>query len=99
VWGLEISVGVGDLQRHHTITVVSTAGSAGVLTSFLYKSITRFAQFVILRLRADVDKEVEILVLRHQLPVLRRQIGKVSAEPADRATLALVPLQYSSHSG
>jgi putative transposase len=59
-----------------------------VLASFLYKSIIRFAQFV--RFRADVDKEVEILVLRHQLAVLRRQIGKVRTEPADRAVIALL---------
>jgi putative transposase len=58
-----------------------------VLASFLYKSIIRFAQFVVLRFRADVDKEVEILVLRHQLAVLRRQVGKVRTEPPDRAVL------------
>src|SRR4051794_36063949 len=70
--------------------MIGTAGSALVLVSFLYKSITRFAQFVILRFRADVDKEVEILVLRHQLAVLRRQVGKVRTTPADRAVLALL---------
>jgi hypothetical protein len=60
------------------------------LASFLYKLSCRFAQFVVLRLRADVQKDVEILVLRRQLAVLRRQIGKVRAEPADRAVLALL---------
>jgi hypothetical protein len=70
--------------------MAGTAGSALVLASFLYKSIVRFAQFVILRFRADVDKEVEILVLRHQLTVLRRQVGKVRTTPADRAVLALL---------
>ncbi|GAB2810455.1 hypothetical protein GCM10027176_13850 [Actinoallomurus bryophytorum] len=61
-----------------------------MLASFLYKSIIWFAQFVILRFRADVDNEVEILVLRHQLAVLRRQVAKVRTEPADRAVLALL---------
>ena len=61
-----------------------------MLASFLYKSIIQFARFVVLRFRADIDKEVEILVLRHQLAVLRRQIGKVKTEPADRAVLALL---------
>jgi putative transposase len=70
--------------------MAGTAGSALVLASFLYKLIIRFAQFVILRFRADVDNEMEILVLRHQLAVLRRQVGKVRTTPADRAVLALL---------
>jgi hypothetical protein len=70
--------------------MAGTAGSALVLASFLYKLIIRFAQFVILRFRADVDNETEILVLRHQLAVLRRQVGKVRTTPADRAVLALL---------
>jgi putative transposase len=61
-----------------------------VLASFLYKLTTRFAQFVVLRLRADIDKDVEILVLRHQLAVLRRQVGKVRTRSADQAVLALL---------
>ena len=61
-----------------------------MLASLLYKSIIRLAQFMVLRFRADVDKEVEILVLRHQLAVLRRQVGKIRTEPADRAVLALL---------
>jgi putative transposase len=90
VWGSKTSVKAGDLRRYRTIITARTGGSALVLASFLYKSIIRFAQFVILGFRADVDKEVEILVLRHQLAVLRRQVGKVRTAPADRAVLALL---------
>jgi hypothetical protein len=89
----------GDLRRCCTITVVSSAGSALVLASFLYKLIIRFAQFVILWMRADVDKDVEILVLRHQLAVLRRQVGKVRTGQADRAVLALLSRLLSRHAG
>jgi hypothetical protein len=52
--------------------------------------IIRFAQFLVLRCRADIDKDVEILVLRHQVAVLRRQVGNVRTPPADRAVLALL---------
>jgi hypothetical protein len=84
LWGSKTSVRVGDLGRSRTVIMAGTAGSALVPASFRYKSIIRFAQFVILRFRADVDKGVEILVLRHQLAVLRRQVGKVRTTPADR---------------
>jgi hypothetical protein len=78
-----------DLRCYRTIIAGGAAVSRLVLASFLYKLSCQFAQFVVLRLRADVQKDVELLVLRHQLAVLRRQIGKVRAEPAERAVLAL----------
>jgi putative transposase len=40
------------------------------------------------RCRSDAAKEVEILVLRHELAVLRRQVGRPSCRPADRVFLA-----------
>ena len=40
--------------------------------------------------RGDAAKDLEILVLRHQLTVLRRQIPRPRLEPADRALLAAV---------
>ncbi|MCW2890426.1 MAG: Integrase catalytic region [Streptosporangiaceae bacterium] len=38
--------------------------------------------------RSDRDKEIEILVLRHQLTVLQRQVAKPSFTPDDRFLLA-----------
>ncbi|WP_285581482.1 hypothetical protein [Actinoallomurus iriomotensis] len=90
LWGSKTYIRVADLRCYRPIMVAGTGGSAFVQASFLYKSIIRVAQFVVLRFRADVDKEVEILVLRHQLVVLRRQVSKVRTEPADRAVLALL---------
>ena len=39
---------------------------------------------------SDIDKDIEILVLRHQLAVIGRQVNKVRYEPADRALLGLL---------
>lgn len=50
--------------------------------------------FALLRLLpgSDRDKDTEILVLRHQLAVLQRQLGgkRIRFEPADRAWLAVL---------
>jgi transposase len=40
--------------------------------------------------RGDAAKDLEILVLRHQLAVLRRQTPRPKLEPADRALLAAI---------
>jgi putative transposase len=42
----------------------------------------------VLRCRSDAANEVEILVLRHELAVLRRQVVRPSCRPADRMFLA-----------
>jgi len=60
-----------------------------VALSFLYRMLRRLLELVVLR-RSDEDKDIEILVLRHELDVLRRQVGRVRYQPADRAVLALL---------
>src|SRR5665811_1314497 len=42
----------------------------------------------VLRCRSEAANEVEILVLRHELAVLHRQVGRPSCRPADRMFLA-----------
>jgi putative transposase len=60
----------------------------GVVLSFLYWSLRRLLELVVLRLRSEREKEIEILVLRHQLRVLERQVARPQLTPADRALLA-----------
>src|SRR5207253_7868039 len=43
---------------------------------------------LVLRTRSDASKDVEILVLRHQLHVLERQVARPRLEPAERIVLA-----------
>ena len=49
--------------------------------------LCRSIQLLVLLAR-DAAKDFEILVLRHQLAVLRRQSPRPKLEPADRALLA-----------
>ena len=56
--------------------------------SLLY-DLTRNSLGVMLpRFLGDAAKDIEILVLRHQLAVLRRQVNRPALQPADRVLLA-----------
>ena len=55
-----------------------------------YLTLCRSIQLLVLLARGDAAKDLEILVLRHQLAVLRRQTKQPRFEPADRAVLAAI---------
>jgi putative transposase len=56
--------------------------------SFAYWSLRRLLALVVLRHRSEREKEIGILLLRHQLRVLERQVARPQLTPADRALLA-----------
>jgi len=61
-----------------------------MLPRLAYLMLCRSIQLLVWRVRADAAKDLEILVLRHQLTVLRRQAPRPRLEPADRALLAAI---------
>jgi hypothetical protein len=63
-------------------------GRLCVVWSFAYVALCRLLQLVVLQGRSERSKEVEILVLRHELAILRRQPRRVLFRPVDRAILA-----------
>src|SRR6266496_1184943 len=56
--------------------------------SFAYWVVRRLFELLILLGRSERSKELEILVLRHELQVLRRQVGRPRLRSADRVLLA-----------
>ncbi|GGN96110.1 hypothetical protein GCM10011579_097180 [Streptomyces albiflavescens] len=56
--------------------------------SWIYLLTRRSLELAGLRLLGNTAKDGELLVLRHQLAVLQRQLGKPKLEPADRVLLA-----------
>jgi putative transposase len=59
-----------------------------VVWSFVYLVLCRLVQLVVLLCRSERSKELEILVLRHELAILRRQPRRARLRPVDRAILA-----------
>ena len=69
-------------------SAVEVGRSRGTVLSFLYWMLRRLLELFVLRMRSEREKEIEILVLRHQLHVLERQVARPQLRPDDRALLA-----------
>jgi transposase InsO family protein len=61
-----------------------------MLSKLAYLTLCRSIQLLALAARGDAVKDLEIVVLRHQLAVLRRQSTRPKLGPGDRALLAAV---------
>lgn len=70
-----------------------------MLISCFYWLFRHLLWLAVLRCRSDGANEVEILVLRHEPTVLRRQVGRPSCRPADRVLRALLGALVRSRRG
>ena len=59
-----------------------------MLVSLLYAVVCRLLELIVLFARRDRAKELEILLLRHELSILRRQVPQPRFELHDRLLLA-----------
>jgi putative transposase len=56
-------------------------GGVGVVWSFVYLALRHSLELVLLCFRSAQAKDVEILVLRHELAILRRQHPRPACNP------------------
>ena len=59
-----------------------------LLLSILYRFVCCLLSLTTVLMRRDLSKDAELLVLRHENAVLRRQVARVRYTPADQAWLA-----------
>jgi len=72
----------------HPDTGVGRREHPAVTLSFLYRAFCRGLQLVPLTCRSATELAIEVVMLRHEVAVLRRQVLRPLLQPSDRAALA-----------
>jgi putative transposase len=68
-----------------------------VLFRLVYLAVSRAFAWLALLARSDASKDLEILVLRHEIAVLRRQVASPKPDWADRGVLAALARLLPEH--
>jgi len=68
-----------------------------VLIRLVYLPVSRLFALLVMLIRSDASKDVEILVLRHEVAVVRRQVDRPKPDWADRAVIAALARLLPRH--
>jgi putative transposase len=68
-----------------------------VALKLIYQMFAKLISWMVLRTRSDADKEIEILILRHQLAVLKRRRPRPRMSWTDRAVIAALGRLLPAH--